>query len=77
MNRLFGKAKEKEPPASLTDTTNRIQERGDTLDTRIKQLDVKLADFKKQLKSARTPAAKQAILQRAQHVMKQKKMYES
>ncbi|KAL3523676.1 hypothetical protein ACH5RR_016510 [Cinchona calisaya] len=76
MKRVFGVKKDKEPPASIEDASDRINKRGDTVDDKIKKLDAELARYKEQLKKTRPGPAQEAIKARAMRVLKQKRMYE-
>ncbi|KAL5709145.1 hypothetical protein ACHQM5_019865 [Ranunculus cassubicifolius] len=76
MRRVFGVKKDKEPPPSLNDATDRINKRGETVDEKIKRLDVELGKYKEQLKKTRPGPAQEAVKARAMRVLKQKRMYE-
>ncbi|XP_072954165.1 vacuolar protein sorting-associated protein 60.1-like [Typha angustifolia] len=76
MNRIFGAKKNKEPPPSIQDATERINKRGDTVDDKIKKLDAELAKYKEQIKRTRPGPAQEAVKARAMRVLKQKRMYE-
>ncbi|XP_075496626.1 vacuolar protein sorting-associated protein 60.1-like [Primulina tabacum] len=76
MKRVFGAKKDKEPPPSIQDTTDRIGKRGDSVDDKIKKLDSELARYKEQIKKTRPGPAQEAVKARAMRVLKQKKMYE-
>eukprot|EP00252_Welwitschia_mirabilis_P023237 TRINITY_DN6535_c0_g1_i1.p1 TRINITY_DN6535_c0_g1~~TRINITY_DN6535_c0_g1_i1.p1 ORF type:complete len:237 (+),score=78.68 TRINITY_DN6535_c0_g1_i1:255-965(+) len=76
MKRVFGIKKEKEPPPSIQDTTDRINKRGDTVDEKIKKLDVELTKYREQIKKTRPGPAQEAVKARAMRILKQKKMYE-
>ncbi|KAJ3708835.1 hypothetical protein LUZ61_012540 [Rhynchospora tenuis] len=75
MKKIFG-AKKKEPPPSIQDATDRINKRGESVDEKIKRLDVELAKYKEQIKKTRPGPAQEAVKARAMRVLKQKRMYE-
>ncbi|KAH6762630.1 SNF7 family protein [Perilla frutescens var. hirtella] len=76
MRRVFGVKKDKEPPPSVQDASDRINKRGDNVDEKIKKLDAELARYKEQIKKTRPGPAQEAVKARAMRVLKQKKMYE-
>lgn len=76
MRRVFGAKKQTEPPPSIQDASDRINKRGDTVEEKIKKLDVELASYKEQLKKTRPGPAQEAVKARAMRVLKQKRMYE-
>nr|GMC96095.1 charged multivesicular body protein 5 [Ipomoea batatas] len=76
MKRVFGVKKDKEPPPSIQDASDRINKRGDTVDDKIKKLDAELARYKEQIKKTRPGPAQEAVKARAMRVLKQKRMYE-
>ncbi|WJX20097.1 hypothetical protein P8452_09693 [Trifolium repens] len=76
MKRVFGVKKNKEPPPSIEDANDRITKRGDTVDEKIKKLDVELNRYKEQIKKTRPGPAQEAVKSRAMRVLKQKRMYE-
>lgn len=76
MRRVFGAKKDKEPPLSVHDASDRVNKRGETVDEKIKKLDAELARYREQLKRTRPGPAQEAIKARAMRVLKQKKMYE-
>ncbi|PHT31424.1 hypothetical protein CQW23_27761 [Capsicum baccatum] len=76
MRRVFGVKKQTEPPPSVQDASDRINKRGDTVEEKIKKLDVELAKYKEQLKKTRPGPAQEAVKARAMRVLKQKRMYE-
>ncbi|XP_071734667.1 vacuolar protein sorting-associated protein 60.2-like [Rutidosis leptorrhynchoides] len=76
MRRVFGAKKDKEPPPSLNDASDRINKRGETVDEKIKRLDGELARYKEQIKKTRPGPAQEAVKARAMRVLKQKRMYE-
>lgn len=76
MRRVFGVKKDKEPPPSLNDASDRINKRGETVDEKIKRLDAELARYKEQIKKTRPGPAQEAVKARAMRVLKQKRMYE-
>ncbi|WOL01769.1 charged multivesicular body protein 5-like [Canna indica] len=76
MRRVFGAKKNKEPPPTIQDATDRINKRGETVDEKIKKLDAELARYKEQIKKTRPGPAQEAVKARAMRVLKQKRMYE-
>ncbi|CAD5178436.1 unnamed protein product [Musa acuminata subsp. malaccensis] len=76
MKRVFGAKKNKEPPPTIQDATDRINKRGETVDEKIKKLDAELARYKEQIKKTRPGPAQEAVKARAMRVLKQKRMYE-
>ncbi|KAI9124412.1 hypothetical protein K1719_004334 [Acacia pycnantha] len=76
MKRVFGVKKNKDPPPTVQDASDRITKRGDTVDDKIKKLDAELSRYKEQIKKTRPGPAQEAIKARAMRVLKQKRMYE-
>jgi len=76
MNRIFGRAKPKEPPPNMNDMITKIDERGDTIEKKMAKLDAELKKYKDQMSKMREGPAKNAVKQKALRVLKQKKMYE-
>ncbi|XWS65380.1 hypothetical protein CRYUN_Cryun05aG0107800 [Craigia yunnanensis] len=76
MKRVFGIKKDKEPPPSIEDASDRINKRGDSVDEKLKKLDSELSRYKEQIKKTRPGPAQEAIKARAMRVLKQKRMYE-
>ncbi|XP_022150683.1 vacuolar protein sorting-associated protein 60.2 [Momordica charantia] len=76
MKRVFGVKKDKEPPPSIQDASERINKRGDSVDEKIKKLDAELSRYKEQIKKTRPGPAQEAVKARAMRVLKQKRMYE-
>lgn len=76
MKRVFGVKKEKEPPPSVQDASDRINKRGETVDEKITKLDAELSKYKEQIKRTRPGPAQEAVKARAMRVLKQKRMYE-
>ncbi|KAI3507123.1 hypothetical protein L1887_21913 [Cichorium endivia] len=76
MKRVFGVKKDKEPPPSLNEASDRINKRGESVDEKIKRLDGELARYKEQIKRTRPGPAQEAVKARAMRVLKQKRMYE-
>ncbi|CAL9191332.1 vacuolar protein sorting-associated protein 60.2-like [Musa acuminata AAA Group] len=76
MKRVFGAKKNKEPPPTIQDATDRINKRGETVDEKIKKLDAELARYKEQIKKTRPGPAQEAVKARAMRVLRQKRMYE-
>lgn len=76
MKRVFGVKKDKEPPPSIQDASDRINKRGENVDQKIRSLDAELGRYKEQIKKMRPGPAQEAIKARAMRVLKQKRMYE-
>ncbi|KAL7584613.1 vacuolar protein sorting-associated protein 60.2 [Lactuca sativa] len=76
MKRVFGAKKDKEPPPSLNEASDRINKRGESVDEKIKRLDGELARYKEQIKRTRPGPAQEAVKARAMRILKQKRMYE-
>ncbi|KAL1546102.1 vacuolar protein sorting-associated protein 60.1-like [Salvia divinorum] len=76
MRRVFGVKKDKEPPPSVQDASDRINKRGENVDEKIQKLDAELLKYKEQIKKTRPGPAQEAVKARAMRVLKQKKMYE-
>ncbi|KAK3407959.1 vacuolar protein sorting-associated protein 60.2 isoform X1 [Eucalyptus grandis] len=76
MKRVFGVKKDKEPPPTVQDASDRITKRGDTVDEKIKKLDAELSRYKEQIRKTRPGPAQEAVKARAMRVLKQKRMYE-
>ncbi|KAJ4978041.1 hypothetical protein NE237_008821 [Protea cynaroides] len=76
MKKIFGVKKDKEPPPSIQDASDRINKRGDTVDEKIKKLDAELTRYREQIKKTRPGPAQEAVKARAMRVLKQKRMYE-
>jgi len=76
MKRLFGVAKQKEPPPSLDDVSASMDARGGSLDEKIRKLDAELLKHKDMIKRTRPGPAQEAAKQRAMRVLKQKRLYE-
>uniref|UniRef100_A0A7C8YLI7 Uncharacterized protein n=1 Tax=Opuntia streptacantha TaxID=393608 RepID=A0A7C8YLI7_OPUST len=76
MQRIFGGKKQKDPPPSVQDASDRINKRGENVDEKIKKLDAELARYKEQIKKTRPGPAQEAVKARAMRVLKQKRMYE-
>lgn len=76
MKKIFGAKKNKDPPPTIQDATDRINKRGDTVDDKIKKLDAELARYKEQIKKTRPGPAQEALKARAMRVLKQRRMYE-
>ncbi|KAL6552598.1 hypothetical protein OROHE_007962 [Orobanche hederae] len=74
MRRVFGAKKEKEPPPSVQDASDRINKRGDNVEDKIKKLDAELARYREQIKKTRPGPAQEAVKARAMRVLKQKRM---
>lgn len=76
MNRLFGRAKPKEPPPNLTDCISNIDSRGESVDKKIARLDQELSKYRDQMKKMRDGPSKNMVKQKALRVLKQKRAYE-
>ncbi|KAJ6983662.1 hypothetical protein NC653_026471 [Populus alba x Populus x berolinensis] len=76
MRRVFGAKKDKEPPPSIQDASEKINKRGDTVDEKIKKLDAELARYKEQIKKTRPGPAQEAVKARAMRVLKQKRIFD-
>ncbi|KAJ0985028.1 hypothetical protein J5N97_003384 [Dioscorea zingiberensis] len=76
MKRVFGAKKNKDPPPTIQDATDRISKRGESVDEKIQKLDNELARYREQIKKARPGPAQEALKARAMRVLKQKRMYE-
>ncbi|CAI9302010.1 unnamed protein product [Lactuca saligna] len=76
MKRVFGAKKDKEPPPSLNEASDRINKRGESVDEKIKRLDGELGRYKEQIKRTRPGPAQEAVKARAMRILKQKRMYE-
>ncbi|KAK7821044.1 vacuolar protein sorting-associated protein 60.1 [Quercus suber] len=76
MKRVFGVKKDKEPPPSINDASDRVEinKRGETVDEKIKRLDVELSRYKEQIKKTRPGPAQEAVKARAMRVLKQKRI---
>lgn len=61
MNRLFGKAKAKEPPPNLNDCIGTVDQRANNMDEKIKKLDTELVKYKEQLSKMREGPAKNSV----------------
>lgn len=76
MKRVFGVKKEKTPPPTVEEATERINKRGDNVDEKIKKLDAELVKYREQMKRTRPGPAQEAVKARAMRILKQKRMYE-
>ncbi|KAK9156850.1 hypothetical protein Scep_003424 [Stephania cephalantha] len=76
MKRVFGVKKQKDPPPTIQDATDRINKRGDNVDDKIKKLDAELSRYREQIKKTRPGPAQEAVKARAMRILKQKRMYE-
>ncbi|KDP45144.1 hypothetical protein JCGZ_17476 [Jatropha curcas] len=74
MRRVFGVKKDKEPPPSIQDASDRINKRGDSVEDKIKKLDAELIRYREQTKKTRPGRAQEAIKARAMRVLKQKRL---
>ncbi|KHJ41790.1 SNF7 family protein [Trichuris suis] len=76
MNRLFGRAKPKEPGPTLSDAISNIDARGESIDRKIARLDQELGKYRDQMRKLNDGPTKNAIKQKALRVLRQKRMYE-
>ncbi|CDW54004.1 Charged multivesicular body protein 5 [Trichuris trichiura] len=76
MNRLFGRAKPKEPGPTLSDAISNIDARGESIDRKIARLDQELAKYRDQMRKLNDGPTKNSIKQKALRVLRQKRMYE-
>ncbi|KAF5805958.1 putative Snf7 family protein [Helianthus annuus] len=76
MKKVFGVKKDKTPPPSLNEASDRINKRGESVEEKIKRLDGELAKYKEQIKRTRPGPAQEAVKARAMRILKQKRMYE-
>ncbi|EDV20916.1 Charged multivesicular body protein 5 [Trichoplax sp. H2] len=76
MNRLFGRAKPKEPPPNMTDCIANVDGRSESIEKKIQKLDLELLKYRNQMKKMREGSAKNMVKQKALRILKQKKMYE-
>eukprot|EP00549_Striatella_unipunctata_P012094 CAMPEP_0118691966 /NCGR_PEP_ID=MMETSP0800-20121206/10993_1 /TAXON_ID=210618 ORGANISM="Striatella unipunctata, Strain CCMP2910" /NCGR_SAMPLE_ID=MMETSP0800 /ASSEMBLY_ACC=CAM_ASM_000638 /LENGTH=219 /DNA_ID=CAMNT_0006589843 /DNA_START=135 /DNA_END=794 /DNA_ORIENTATION=+ len=77
MNRIFGKKKAPgPPPPSLTQASDGMGSRMDSMDAKIASLENELRVHKDKLKKTKSPAAKKLIQKKAMDVLKRKRMYE-
>merc|ERR1712137_81475 len=76
MNRIFGGKKDKAPPPSLSEASEKADGRVQKLDQRIAGLESDLRKTREQMKRVRPGAAQNQLKQRALRLLKQKKMYE-
>lgn len=76
MNRLFGKAKAKEPAPTLDDASKGLQTRSDSIEDRVKKCDEELLKYKQQLARMKPGPAKKSLQTRAIRCLQQKKIYE-
>lgn len=65
MRRIFGAKKEKPPPPTLEQATDKLGTRGDALDEKIRKLDEQLAKHKEAIKKCRPGPAQEAAKRRA------------
>ncbi|XVF84829.1 hypothetical protein PTKIN_Ptkin17bG0071200 [Pterospermum kingtungense] len=61
MKRAFSVKKDKEPPPSIQDAFDKINERGDTMDEKLKKLDAELSQYTKQIKKTRLGLLKRLL----------------
>ena len=82
MNKLFGtkkkvvkKEEEKYEGPSLTETSTKMGERGDVLQTKVNGLNQELMTIKKEMLTAKGMKKKQ-LQQKAMNILKRRKMYD-
>lgn len=75
MRRVFGVKKDKDPPPTVQDASDRINKRGDSVEEKINKLDAELAKYKEQIKKTRPGPAQEAVKARAMRVLKQKRIH--
>lgn len=73
---MFGSKKNKEPPPTIQEASDKINKRGESVDEKIQKLDNELAKYREQIKKTRPGPAQEAVKARAMRVLKQKRMYE-
>eukprot|EP01116_Phalansterium_solitarium_P022215 TRINITY_DN7254_c0_g1_i1.p1 TRINITY_DN7254_c0_g1~~TRINITY_DN7254_c0_g1_i1.p1 ORF type:complete len:178 (-),score=61.92 TRINITY_DN7254_c0_g1_i1:103-636(-) len=76
MRRFFGGSKPAAPAVSLDEATQRVDARATALDTKVKNLEAELVDYRERIKKTRPGPQQNALKQKALRVLKQKKMYE-
>ncbi|XP_044757299.1 charged multivesicular body protein 5 [Coccinella septempunctata] len=76
MNRLFGKAKPKEPGPSIDDCIKGVDARAEAVEKKIQVLENDLRKFRDQMSKMREGPGKNAVKAKALRILKQKKMYE-
>lgn len=76
MRRVFGVKKEKAPAPTLEESNERLNKRGESVDSKVAKLDAELLKYKEQIKRTRPGPAQDAIKQRAMRLIRQKKMFE-
>eukprot|EP00356_Strombidium_inclinatum_P002560 CAMPEP_0170478692 /NCGR_PEP_ID=MMETSP0208-20121228/183_1 /TAXON_ID=197538 /ORGANISM="Strombidium inclinatum, Strain S3" /LENGTH=223 /DNA_ID=CAMNT_0010750989 /DNA_START=23 /DNA_END=694 /DNA_ORIENTATION=+ len=82
MNKLFGASKKKEPEAinpnapSLTETSEKLGERGDVVQKKVDALNQELMQVKKEMVNAKG-MRKKTLQQKALHILKRRKMYDN
>lgn len=83
INKLFGAQKKKDVKEAapyegptLTETSSKLGERSDVLQTKVNGLNQELMDIKKQMLNAKGMKKKQ-LQQKAMHILKRRKMYDA
>lgn len=76
MNRLFGRAKPKEPGPSISECIAGVDARADGIEQKINKLETELRKYKEQMAKMREGPAKNSVKVKAMRVLKQKKQYE-
>lgn len=76
MKRVFGGKREKPPPPTIGEATDKIGSRGDTLDDKINKLDQQLVDIRGKITRTRPGPTQDSYKRRALQILKQKRMFE-
>lgn len=76
MNRLFGRAKPKEPGPSISECIAGVDSRAESIEQKINKLETELRKYKEQMAKMREGPAKNSVKVKAMRVLKQKKQYE-
>ena len=76
MNRIFGSSKPQQPKPTVEDAIKKTDSRVDSVQVKIRKLDVDLMKLKEQMSKMRDGASKNTLKQKAMRILKQKKLYE-
>jgi charged multivesicular body protein 5 len=76
MNRLFGSSKPVVKP-TMDEAIQKTDARSETINQKIRGLDVQLAKLKEQMSKMKDGPAKNSVKQKALKILQQKKLYES
>lgn len=77
MNNIFRfKKKNKDPPPTIQDASDRISKRGESVEEKIRKLDVELARYGEQIRETRPGHSQDSLKNRAMRILKQKRMYQ-